>query len=299
RIPATVCPPTVAGVTDAWQSFGGGPVVVSSDASHGYHSGGNGVRWAATEDQIATAVGAFTATAAVVRVSPHVDGIACTVHGIVIKTEIGAEVAVFEPMEDIVTWSAGGEVSWLGTSTLWRMPDAGARGIRRVARLVGEYLHAESGYLGPFNVDGVLAGESFRPTEINARLAAPLRDGVPVDTLPLGLLAMLAAESEPLGVPAADIELLVSDGLRRMSEARVTTTVPRQVAGGRREVQLCERGGTFGRCPADTDPLATVDVLPTPFGTTFAVRFARTDDRQHTPLGPLARRVVDYVRREF
>ena len=71
--------------------------------------------------------------------------------------------------------------------------------MRDFAWRVGSALRETVGYRGPFGVDGILAEDGFRPTELNARPGAglqPLSAGLA--GLPLTALSLAIVAGEPL-----------------------------------------------------------------------------------------------------
>ena len=124
-----------------------------------------------TPSDQAAAVGFFGPRCDRVRVMPFLDGVPCSIHGIVLPDGT----AVFRPVEiAILRDVAGRQFVYGGLSTYWDPPPADREEMRDVARRVGEHLQAAYGYRGAFGIDGVLTADGFRPTELNTRMSAGL-----------------------------------------------------------------------------------------------------------------------------
>ena len=100
---------------------------------------------------------------------PFLDGIATSVHGIVLPDGV----AVLRPVE-LVTLRRGHELVYAGCSTYWDPPTAVREEMRAAARRVGEQLRADVEFRGAFTLDGVATRDGFRPTELNPRFGAGL-----------------------------------------------------------------------------------------------------------------------------
>jgi hypothetical protein len=138
---------------------------------------------------------------------PFLDGVPCSIHGIVLPD---GGTAALRPVELAVLHSPrsrrfvhGGQSTW------WDPPPADREAMRDLARRVGAHLAAAHGYRGGFGVDGVLTADGFRPTELNPRLSAGFTAVGAVDPAFFWLLqAALVAGDDP-GLDVADLESLV------------------------------------------------------------------------------------------
>lgn len=202
RAPSRVVPPH-----EAWSAArdlaGEHGTVWSADATSGWHGGGHHTRWVTTPDEAGAAAASLGEVASHVRVMPFLDGVACSVHGIVLHDGV----VVLRPVE-MVTLRRGRELFYAGCSTFWDPGDGWRAEMRAAARRVGEHLRATVAYLGAFTIDGVATADGFVPTELNPRPGAGLGviQRVLDDGAPLTLLADLAAAGHDLGAPAAVIE---------------------------------------------------------------------------------------------
>lgn len=149
----------------------GGPLgaVWSGDARDGFNGGGDFVRWVVDEHDRTEARAFFLPRCDRVRVMPFLDGVPCSIHGIVLPDGT----AVFRPVE-IAMLRVPDERRFVygGLSTYWDPPEADRDEMRALARRVGDHLRAEHGYRGAFGIDGVLTADGFLPTELNTRLSA-------------------------------------------------------------------------------------------------------------------------------
>ncbi len=284
--------------------------VWSGDAREGVNGGAAFVRWVRCEDSAREAAAFFGAHCDRVRVQPFLEGIPCSVHGLV--TPEG--VAVFRPVETLTfrrppgSEGAGSQLVYAGSASFWDPNSRDREAIRQMARIVGNALRERFDYRGVFTLDGVLAEEGFVPTEINPRIGAAFRllgQGVP--ELPLHALALAAQHGERLDYRLADLER----GLLEASDAARSGGGGLVLAKRRRESEAC---AVVDRCEGartarpDETPDAFVSVGPGPSTSTgyavvrpvaervlpgpslapqIARGFAFTDRLFETGIGPL------------
>ena len=144
-------------------------VVWAGDARDGFHGGAALTRWIRTEEDAVAARDELRAQCDRVRVMPFLEGIPCSIHGLVFPDHV----AVPRPVE-MVTLRRGSEFFYAGAATYWDPPDADREAMRGVARRVGDELRRRVDFRGAFTVDGIMTAEGFRPTELNPRLGAGL-----------------------------------------------------------------------------------------------------------------------------
>lgn len=209
RAPSEVVPAEAAALRAAAGRLDrGAGTAWAGDARQGFHGGAFGLRWVRGEEDVAEAVAFLAARCDRVRVMPFLEGIPCSIHGVVFPRGV----ATFRPVE-MVTLRRPGRASgsnrlrYAGAATFWDPPAADREVMRDLARRVGAGLRERVGYRGAFTVDGVLAAEGFLPTELNPRLGAGLsmmsRD---LPGLPVSLLDRALVEGEPLAYGAGDLE---------------------------------------------------------------------------------------------
>jgi hypothetical protein len=205
RAPSAVVPAEAAALRAAAGRLDrGAGTAWAGDARQGFHGGAFGLRWVRGEEDVAEAVAFLAARCDRVRVMPFLEGIPCSIHGVVFP----GGVATFRPVEMVTLRRPGSSrLRYAGAATFWDPPAADREVMRDLARRVGAGLRERVGYRGAFTVDGVLAAEGFLPTELNPRLGAGLammtRD---LPELPVALLDRALVEGEPLGYGAGDLE---------------------------------------------------------------------------------------------
>jgi hypothetical protein len=162
---------------------------------------------------------------------PFLDGIPCSIHGIVCADGVAA----LRPVE-MVTLRRGHDFVYAGCATYWDPPAAVREQMRDVARRVGALLADEVGFRGAFTVDGVVTADGFRPTELNPRPGAGLVTigrGLP-DRFPLLLVIDLIGAGCDVGRTAAEIE---TDLLTAADSARGGGTWRRSPSGPARDLE--------------------------------------------------------------
>jgi len=180
--------------------------VWSGDARDGFNGGGNYVRWVADEGDAAAAVEFFRARCDRVRVMPFLDGVPCSIHGIVLPDGT----AVFRPVEIATVRDVPGRrFVYGGLSTYWDPTPADREAMRDAARSVGEHLQSAYGYRGAFGIDGVMTSDGFRPTELNSRVSAGLTTASAVARDLFGLVQTHLVLGLDTGLTVADLESLV------------------------------------------------------------------------------------------
>ena len=166
-------------VAEVWDDIDrGGGVVLAVDATHGWTGGAEGTRPVRLRTELTDRWAGRR-----VRVTPFLEGVPCSVHGIVFADHV----AVFRPVELIVLRRSDG-FFYAGCSSIWDPPDIAREQMRGVARCAGGRLRAEVDYRGAFTVDGVLTEDGFLPTELNPRNGAGLTTMSRALDLPLQLL---------------------------------------------------------------------------------------------------------------
>ena len=199
----------VADAAGAWRRFDtGSGTVWAVDARDGFHGGGAGTRWVTDDGEAAAVTAELAQMGDRVRIMPFLEGIATSIHGIVLPDGVVA----LRPVE-MVTLRRGHELRYSGCATFWDPPGEIREEMRGVARRVGERLRAEVDFRGAFTIDGVATSDGFRPTELNPRFGA----GLSVITrglgdMPLNLVLDLVVAGTRLGISAADLERRIIEG---------------------------------------------------------------------------------------
>ena len=178
----------------------------SGDTKEGFNGGGDYVRWIRDEADQARALAFFLPRCDRVRVMPFLDGVPCSIHGLVLPDGTAA----FRPVEiSILRDVAARTFIYGGLSTFWDAPPADREAMRDSARRVGEHLRTAHEYVGAFGIDGVLTAEGFRPTELNSRMSAGFTQVTQLDRKLFTLLQDALVLGEDPGVRTADVEALM------------------------------------------------------------------------------------------
>ncbi|MEE8330769.1 MAG: hypothetical protein V3R84_03275 [Acidimicrobiia bacterium] len=182
--------------------------VWAGDNREGWHGGASYTRWVRDEESAAQATAFFEDHCDRVRVMPFLDGVPCSIHGII----VGDEVITFRPVELIILRRPdSAELFYAGAATTWDPPDADRQTMRRAAVGVGEHLRDSVGYRGAYNLDGVLTSEGWRPTELNARFSVGLGTLQQHFEAPLYHLHLNIVEGEDLDYRARELERQVTE----------------------------------------------------------------------------------------
>ncbi len=189
RAPYRVVSP--AEVPEAARSLDAGAGTVwAGDAREGFNGGASYTRWVRDGRDAERALDFLAPRCDRVRVMPFLDGLPCSIHGIVAPGE--EHILTLRPMEMLVLRGPEGFV-YSGGAGLWRPAAEDRQAMRRVARRVGEHLRSAFGYRGAYTVDGVLTERGFLPSELNPRFGAALTPYVDED-IPLVLLVFAMVE---------------------------------------------------------------------------------------------------------
>lgn len=224
--------------------------VWAADDREGFHGGAQGtfrVRSAEDADRVATVLATMADGA---RVQPFLEGIPCSVHGLV----FGDSVVVLRPAEMVVLRrSQGSGFLYMRAGTSWDPPVVHREAMRTAARRLGTYLSDSVGYRGAFTLDGVLTADGFFPTECNPRVGAAMALMVP--GFPFALVSNALVDGLDLGSfdPAVlESELLeLADGQRRASIGTLVDVVVTETRFGwldwdGDELVSCEEDGALG-----------------------------------------------------
>lgn len=292
RAPCRVVPAEAGALAGATREMAGPQGAVwSGDARGGFNGGGDFVRWVRDPDDERRALAFFVQHCDRVRVLPFLDGVPCSIHGMVLPDGTAA----LRPVEIGVLRDPGTRrLVPGGQGTTWDPPEPDRAQMRDLVRRVGDHLAAAHGYRGAFGVDGVLTAEGFRPTELNPRFSAglvTLARGVDLRLL-RGLQEALVAGEHP-GVTAGDVEALVPlmDAAR---SATVSLFVPGAFVGSALSHPLAWDGADFRRAGRETGNLFVA-------GDTASGCFVRVDPSEvpvpGQRLGPVLSALVRYLDR--
>lgn len=205
RAPTAVVPP--GDLADAARSLDRGlGAACAGDAREGWWGGAAYFRWIRTPDDLAEASAFFAEHCDSVRVMPFLDGIPCSIHGVVFPETVIA----LRPVEMLTLRRPGSNrLLYSGLATYWDPTDADREAMRETARRVGNHLREQVGYRGAFTIDGVMTEEGFLPTELNPRPGAGLAPQTGAAGLNIALLNKLIIEGEDADYRPPDLEELV------------------------------------------------------------------------------------------
>ena len=179
----------------------GAGTVWAADAREGFHGGGTGTRWVTDAAGAARARQLFADLCDRVRIMPFVEGVPCSIHGIVLPDGV----AVLRPVEMVVL-RRGNEFVFAGCATFWDPPEAIREQMREVARRVGGQLVRDVDFRGCFTVDGIVADDGFWPTELNPRFGGGVMTIARASGIPLVVLNDLIVGGHGIGRDAASVE---------------------------------------------------------------------------------------------
>jgi len=260
----------------------GDGTVWAGDAREGFNGGATYTFWVRTPDDGARALAYLGPRCDRVRVMPFLEGLPCSIHGIVVPHD--PHIVTLRPMEMLVLRGPEGFV-YCGGGGTWRPHEEHRRQMRSVARRAGEHLRSVYGYRGAFTVDGVLTEDGFLPTELNPRYGAAMR---PYESeLPLMLLIFAMIAREPVDWRAEELEAILLNA--SATAGSIVAGIP-SVATATEDRALsaifdpeCRLAGP------EEEPHVALTLGPSPGGSYLRMVF----DPKQTPVGPsLAPRVA-------
>ncbi len=272
----------------------GGPLgaVWSGDARDGFNGAGNYVRWVLDDGDRAAAYAFFEPRCDRVRVMPFLDGVPCSIHGIVVPDGT----AVFRPVEiAMLRKPETRQFVYGGLSTYWDPPAADRDEMRALARRVGDHLQSAYSYRGAFGIDGVLTADGFRPTELNTRMSAGLTTVGDVDRELFSLVQEHLVAGLDTGLTVADLESLLPV-LDRERSGRAVGLGDGVRVPGPDEYPVRYDGTTLERSDTDTGNVLVVGNTPAGF---FAKIHPCVALRPGDRLAPLNAALVDFLDREY
>jgi hypothetical protein len=279
RAPAAVVAAEPAALRAAGAALDrGAGTVWAGDAREGFNGGAVYCRWVRTDADGREAAGFLGAHCDLARVMPFLEGVPCSIHGMVLPDGVAA----FRPVEMVTLRRPGASrLLYAGAATFWDPPAADRDAMRALARRVGDGLRERVGYRGAFTVDGVLTAGGFLPTELNPRFGAAL--AMMTRGRPLQLLNMAVVEGEPAGLRAAELEDVVVGPAdrRRAGGAWTVTATP---AAATRELPVVFDGGACRPAAAHEAADATLAFGPSNVGGFLRL----TLDPARAPVGPPA-----------
>ncbi|HJZ62637.1 MAG TPA: ATP-grasp domain-containing protein [Miltoncostaeaceae bacterium] len=274
----------------------GAGTVWAAEARDGFHGGATGTRWVRGPADEAEAIERLRAMGARVRVMPFVEGVPCSVHGIVVPDGVAA----VRPVEMVVLRAqAPPLLRYCGAATYWDPPEEDREAMRAAARRVGEALRSRVGFRGVFTLDGVLGDDGFVPTEVNPRY------GIGMEVLTRGMAgldmnlanqALIEGARPPLSAAALESGLVAAADRVRGGGGWLAT---KAISSGQGEHPLVREDGVYRRSEPGEEPDATVLAGPSNVG--GFVRFEPAAGRAPAgpPLAPLVAAGMGWADREL
>lgn len=268
----------------------------AGDVHEGVHGGAAYTRWVRTEEQCTRATEFFLAHSQRVRVTPFLEGIPCSIHGVVFPDGVAA----LRPIELLTLRRPDDcELLYAGASTTYDPPDSDREAMREVAGRVGSWLAREVGYRGPFTVDGVLSRDGFLPTELNPRIGAGIyKLAASLADVPLELLLLAVIEGEDVGLTAPEFEELVvgAGDAKRTASALYMLDEP-QAETRTRSFRM--DGEAWRIVEADEDPDGSLMIGPGPTGGIVLCNWHADRIETGASLAPYVIRALALAEREF
>jgi len=264
----------------------GDGVVLSGDSRDGVGGGATGVRWVHTDPDFGNALEYFQQHCDQVRVMPFLEGIPCSIHGIVFPDYVAA----LRPVEMIVLRKSNShEFFYAGTATFWDPEPRDREAMRTVAKKVGNALRDTVHYRGIFTVDGVLTKDGFRPTELNPRSGAgikPVLSGI--SDLPLELLAQALVAGAGLRYKPEELEALILSASDKQRGGGSWKAIPAHLPQiDRRPIKHSDLGWEWAEAEDPGD--GTVMIGPGPLGSFVRLTPNSSSVKTGSSFAPLAR----------
>jgi ATP-grasp domain len=198
-------PSLVVGLADAPETAAaldrGSGTVWAADARDGFHGGAHQTYWVTDGTSRDRALNSLRSVCDTVRVMPFLEGIPCSIHGIVLPDGV----AVLRPVE-MVTLRRDNDFVYAGCATYWDPEPPTREAMRSIARRAGRQLAREVGFRGTFTVDGVVAADGFWPTELNPRFGAGIMTIARGTGIPMVLVNDLIVGGHDIGRTAVELE---------------------------------------------------------------------------------------------
>ncbi len=179
----------------------GDGTVWAADAREGFHGGATQTYWVRDDASRDRAASGLAPVCDSVRVMPFLEGVPCSIHGIVLPDGV----AVLRPVE-MVTLRRGQEFAYAGCATYWDPDPIAREQMRTVARRAGDRLREEVDFRGTFTVDGVVTDDGFWPTELNPRFGAGIMTIARGTGIPMVLVNDLIVGGRDIARTAAELE---------------------------------------------------------------------------------------------
>lgn len=204
----------------------GGATVWAGDNREGWHGGAEYTRFVADPADAGSTIEFMEAHCDRVRVMPYLEGVPCSIHGMVFPDSVAA----FRPIEMVVFRTPASDRFRYGSvSTSWDPPDQMREEMRAAARRVGTLLRQRVGFRGVFTMDGVATADGWLPTELNPRFGAGLGPVARAADLPILGISRLLIAGETADLDATEVESIAVEAADRVRHLGGMMVVDRAV----------------------------------------------------------------------
>jgi hypothetical protein len=270
----------------------GDGVVWAGDARSGAHGGAEFTRWVRTRGDAERVFERFAKFCDEARVMPFLEGIPCSIHGIVFPERVVAG----RPCEMLVLRRAEqNSFQYATAASFWDPPPEFREEMRALAKRVGAYLRDKVGFRGMFTIDGIMTDRGFLPTELNPRFGGAV--GLLVNGLDLGIKYIDVALMEGLEVDwnPENLERLVIEHADANRSGRSNVVVPGK-PGEPLEWALKEADGCLEFCdPESSFALVTGSRGEATAGTFIRIVYNPELIATGQSVAPIAARVLNHL----
>ena len=282
RAPSVIVPAERSAMLAAHHRLDRGEGTVwSGDTFEGFNGGAVYVRWIKGSEGIDEAAAFFGEHCRKVRVMPFLEGIPCSIHGVVFP----AETVALRPCEMITLREAGSsKLRYCGTATYWNPADADADLMRAAAEAVGDWLRDHHDYRGALTIDGVMTEDGFLPTELNSRPGGAMNAVIgTVEGLHFGMMQRALIERMPFDYRPRAFQEMVLTASESSRSGRGLHTRDRTVTETVR-VSLSRQPNTGVAVAGEADEANAGSLELGPASTGSLVIYKAKDD--DAPIGP-------------
>ncbi|MDH3301769.1 MAG: hypothetical protein OES24_14820 [Acidimicrobiia bacterium] len=275
--------------------------VWAADNRKGMHGGAAGTHWVPSAEAAARVADRLAADHGHVRIMPYLDGVPCSIHGIVLD-----DATVTSRPNEMLVYLDESEhrFRYCRFSSHWDPPADSRAAMIEAAKAVGRALRTRVGFRGVFSLDGVLTADGFRPTEVNPRygsalpLTLPIGDGRTINLVMLDR-AIIAGSVRPDAARLQSWLVANLDRRRHGGASFATTGTPDETRSGTVVGDADDLTLTgIDTESDDTPPVASVTWLPVGARHRLEISFADAFP-VGPPAAPLALRIARLVDREW
>jgi hypothetical protein len=298
RAPSRIVPAKERELRDAAKALDRGVGTVwAADTREGWHGGSEGLRRIRDDDSAAAQAPWFAEHSHEVRVMPFLEGIPCSIHGMVFPDTVIA----FRPVEQLtLSRPDDAKFKYSGCATFWDPPDSDREEMRELARRVGNALRNEIGFRGTFTIDGVMTADGFRPTELNPRFGGgigTMSQGLP--ELPLYWIDQAVCQGEAWDFRPHDLEAMVLESGDSIRTCGARGWDPMVYTETKNYTLVEEADGEYRFAQASETPTATIIIGPSPIGSFLRFALAPEHNAAGQSVAPLAVRAFAFADREL